>query len=83
MVAKNGYVRMRANTEHDVIAACGQQLKRLKGFRNPRAPLRFCLLGHRDVFSETSRIFHGRNQTYMKIITYFKLSIKIISNAVE
>ena len=39
MAAKNGYVRMRANTEHDVIAACGQQLKRLKGFRNPRAPL--------------------------------------------
>ena len=39
MAAENGYVRMRANTEHDVIAACGQQLKRLKGFRNPRAPL--------------------------------------------
>ena len=39
MAAKNGYVCMRANTEHDVIAACGQQLKRLKGFRNLRAPL--------------------------------------------
>ena len=39
MAAKNGYVRMHANTDHDVIAACGQQLKRLKGFRNPRAPL--------------------------------------------
>ena len=39
MAAKNGYVRMRANTENDVIAACGQQLKRLKGFRNPPAPL--------------------------------------------
>ena len=40
MAAKNGYIHMRANTEHDVIAACGQQLKRLKGFRNLRAPLR-------------------------------------------
>ena len=39
MAAKNGYVRMRANTENDVIATCGQQLKHLKGFRNPRAPL--------------------------------------------
>ena len=44
MAAKNGYVRMRANTEHDVIATCGQQLKRLKGFRNPWAPLRIILI---------------------------------------
>ena len=30
---------MRTNTEHNVMAACGQQLKRLKRFRNPWAPL--------------------------------------------
>ena len=46
MAAKNGYVHMRANTEHDVIAACGQQLKRLKGFRNPRAPLITSIICH-------------------------------------
>ena len=39
MAAENGYMHMRANTEHDVIAVCGQQLKHLKGFRNPWAPL--------------------------------------------
>ena len=33
---------MRTNTEHDVIAACGKQLSRLGGFRNPRAPLISC-----------------------------------------
>ena len=38
----------------------------------------FSFIGHRNAFSETPGIFHGRNQTYTKIIMYFKLSIKII-----
>ena len=39
------YINMHTNMEYDVIAACGQQLMCLNGFRNPRAPLP-------DVFAE-------------------------------